>query len=262
MTFSSEWLNLREPADVRARNRILVAHLAASFAGREAIDVIDLGTGTGATVKALAPHLPEEARWRLIDNDPALLAHASWALPQERLETRCLDLDKALEAAIEPPADLVTCSALLDLISESWLDRLVTLLADRGLPFYAALTYDGSTTFTPGDPLDEPITEALNQHQHRDKGFGPALGPDAALVVPEKLKAAGFTVEVGRSDWLIEDKEPELAKALLNGWVEAVGETGLIAPPDLDAWHTARLDQAEAGELTIRVGHVDLFAHR
>ncbi|MEW5423167.1 methyltransferase domain-containing protein [Amorphus sp. 3PC139-8] len=260
MTFSSDWLKLREPADLRARNRILVAHVAAAFAGKVPINVVDLGAGAGATVKALAPHLPEDARWRLVDNDAALLSLASWTLPQERLEARCLDLDRALEQAIEAPADLVTCSALLDLVSESWLERLIGELGARGVPFYAALTYDGSTTLTPGDPLDEPITEALNQHQHRDKGFGPALGPDAALLVPEKLKAAGFSVEVGRSDWLIDDKEPELANALLTGWVDAVAETGLIAPPDLGAWRKARLDAVAAGELTLRVGHIDLFA--
>ena len=37
---------------------------------------LDLGCGTGATVRALAPHAPA-ARWRLVDRDPALLGIAA-----------------------------------------------------------------------------------------------------------------------------------------------------------------------------------------
>ncbi|MDQ0315994.1 methyltransferase domain-containing protein [Amorphus orientalis] len=260
MTFPSEWLKLREPADLQARNRVVVAHLAADLSGRDGLHAVDLGAGTGSTVRALSPHLPQRMRWTLADNDPALLAEASWRLPEEQVETRRVDLDRDLEAVFDPVPDLVTCSALLDLVSEAWLDRLVERLASLRIPFYAALTYDGSTTLSPGDPIDPVVVDAINQHQHGDKGFGPALGPDAGAVAVEKLRTAGFAVESGQSDWLLDSDDAALTHALVNGWAEAAGEIGLLAPVDLGGWRQRRLAAADAGDLAARVGHIDILA--
>ena len=91
-----------------------------------------------------------------------------------------LDLTRDLEAALEGPVDLVTASALLDLVSETWLERLAVETAARSIPLYAALSYDGRIELTPPDPLDAAIVAAVNAHQRTDKGFGPALGPAAA----------------------------------------------------------------------------------
>lgn len=260
MSFSSDWLRLREPADTQARNRILVGQLATMFVGRRAPAVVDLGAGTGASVRALDSHLPEGSSWRLVDADKKLLKKAAKTLPERQVETRVIDIDADLEGSLETPVDLVTCSALLDLVSESWMQRLVAALSERQLPFYAALTYDGTVVMSPSDPLDAAITEAVNQHQHMDKGFGPALGPDAPLVAMELLRKAGFTIENGQSDWVLEPEEKALQAALVSGWIGAAREVGTVSPADIDHWEKARLNAIEAGNLTIRVGHIDLLA--
>lgn len=260
MSFSSDWLRLREPADVRARNRVLVGQLATMFVGRRAPAIVDLGAGTGASVRALDSHLPEGTFWRLVDADKKLLKKAAKTLPEAQVETRFLDIDADLDATLETPVDLVTCSALLDLVSDAWMRRLVNVLAERQLPIYAALTYDGTVVMSPADPLDAAIVHAVNQHQHLDKGFGPALGPDAPRVALDLLREAGFSIDNGRSDWVLEPDEQPLQAALVSGWIEAVRDIGLVSPADIDEWQTARLAAIEAGELTIRVGHMDLLA--
>ena len=53
--------------------------------------------------------------------------------------TTPIDLERDLEAALDGPADLVTTSALLDLVSDAWLNRLAIEAAARRLPVYAAL---------------------------------------------------------------------------------------------------------------------------
>jgi hypothetical protein len=54
-----------------------------------------------------------------------------------------LDSSLDLEAALDGPLDVITSSALLDLVSEAWLERFVVEIVARSLPLYAALSYDG-----------------------------------------------------------------------------------------------------------------------
>src|SRR5262249_58931637 len=90
-----------------------------------------------------------------VDNDLSLLARAaSKAIPGIAVTRIPVDLTRDLEAALDGPVNLVTASALLDLVSDDWLDRLVTEVAARQLPFYAALNYDGRVSFDPVEPLD------------------------------------------------------------------------------------------------------------
>src|SRR5690606_36909985 len=78
--FSPEWLALREPADMRARDPGLLAALAAHLAGRDAIEVVDLGCGAGSNIRTTAPALGPVQSWTLVDYDPVLLEAARAAL--------------------------------------------------------------------------------------------------------------------------------------------------------------------------------------
>src|SRR5262249_41692123 len=84
-------------------------------------------------------------------------------------------ISPAPELPLVGPLDLVTTSALPDLVSPEWLDRLVAEVAARRLPFYAALTYDGRAVAAPPQRFDDELLAGFNLHQRTDKGFGPAL---------------------------------------------------------------------------------------
>ncbi|MFU8825803.1 MAG: class I SAM-dependent methyltransferase, partial [Yoonia sp.] len=75
MGFSATWLALREPADHAARDDALLT-AAADAAGPSPV-IVDLGSGTGSTLRAFAPVLNNAAAWRLVDSDPVLLAQAA-----------------------------------------------------------------------------------------------------------------------------------------------------------------------------------------
>jgi len=261
VSFSSEWLALREPHDQRARNREVLAAVAAAFAGQPDIAVVDLACGTGSTLRALAPHLPARQIWRLVDNDLSLLARAGANAPAGVSVTPTpVDLARDLEAALDGALDLVTTSALLDLVSPEWLERFVVETAARRLPVYAALSYDGRAALDPVDPLDATIIAAVNRHQRRNKGFGPALGPAAALDAVERFHEVGYTVVQGVSDWVFGTDDREMQAEVLSGWASAVRELDELALPDLIDWLARRRDLVAAGRATMRVGHVDLFA--
>ena len=261
MSFSVDWLALREPLDMRARNGDVVGAVAAAFRGVPSLSVVDLGSGTGSTMRALSGHLPQSQHWTLVDNDPVLLAEAfASARPASvTVETQQFDLNADVGNLLDG-ADLVTASALLDLVSEPWLANLAAAAAARSLPVYAALTYDGRATFSTFDPLDALIISAVNAHQRRNKGFGPALGPRAAASADRIFRALGYTLVQGQSDWVAETTDVKFQIELLAGWLHAAGEMGDLSLDTLEGWFRRRCEAVEAGLLTLDVGHVDFFA--
>jgi hypothetical protein len=261
MSFSASWLELREPHDRRARNVTVLDAVAKAFADHSSIAITDIACGTGSTLRALSPRIKARQNWRLADNDLSLLARTPQSQPPDLMVTTTpIDLERDLEAALDGPADLVTTSALLDLVSDAWLERLAIEAAARQLPVYAALSYDGRVEMTPSDPGDAAIIGAVNQHQHTDKGFGPALGPDAATVAPERFARVGYAVVQGGSDWVFGLNDREIQLETLTGWATAAREIGTVPLPDVVSWLTRRRDLVAAGRSTIRVGHIDFFA--
>ncbi|QCK84684.1 SAM-dependent methyltransferase [Phreatobacter aquaticus] len=274
MSFSPEWLALREPADHAARSRDLKASVARHFAGRATIDVVDLGCGAGSNLRGTFDALPDIQRWRLVDYDPNLLAAArqrlaAWAddvsndgevlalrKGAKAISIRFVqaDLNRDLDRVLEPATDLVTAAALFDLVSVDWIAGFVADLARRRLPLYTVLTYDGTERWQPPHPVDDQMLAAFHAHQGTDKGFGPAAGPRATAAMAEAFARAGYRVERAPSPWLLGPDFAQLARELVTGFAGAVGETGNVPGADIAAWLTAR----QAG-VTCEVGHEDLF---
>src|SRR5258706_4056455 len=247
--FAAEWLALREPIDRRARDSAVLDTVADAFASLPSISVVDLACGTGANMRAIAARLPRRQNWRLVDNDLSLLARVP--VPERTADlnvaTLPIDLNHDLEAALDGPIDLVTTSALLDLVSAEWLDRLLVEAAARHLPVYAALTYDGSAGLDPTDPRDAAIVTAVNRHQQSNKGFGPALGPRAAAAAISGFERAGYRVRHGRSDWALGPADRDMQNEVLAGWSSAARESGELQLSDVLAWLTYRRDLVAAG---------------
>jgi SAM-dependent methyltransferase len=257
--FSAKWLALREPYDGAARNRAVLDAVAAAFAGASGVAVTDLGCGTGSTLRAVSPLLPASQRWRLVDNDEALLAAARAATPAGvAVTTAAIDLARDLETALDA-CDLVTTSALLDLVSPAWLDRLVAAMVRLSRPLYAALSYDGIVEMAPVTRHDATVIAAFNRHQLTDKGFGPALGPGVARTAPERFRAAGFEVVEGGSDWRFGTQDRDIQMEILAGFAGAAGEIGVDAATCAQ-WLTERREHVTAGRSRMRVGHIDFLA--
>lgn len=278
--FSASWLALREGADHRARNAGLAKSLADRFRDTSPQRVIDLGSGTGSNLRATAPLLGTNQEWTLVDYDPALLEEAARALTAWADEARAIgdslvlvkggatigvsfriaDLNRELEAVLEKKPDLVTASALFDLISESWMAHFARAVARSGAIFYTVLTYDGRDEFAPGHPTDATAIAAFATHQTRDKGFGPAAGPKAASALADAFRAAGYAVETGDSPWVLDSRDNALVQELLGGFANAVAETGLVPPATLEAWLTFRKATATGTDARLVTGHTDILA--
>lgn len=282
--FSAQWLALREPFDAAARAASLVVELRDHIVRGTSdapLDVVDLGAGAGSNLRYLAPLLGGAQRWRLADNDPRLLdaslaATESWAARRgERAartgsvlevggatfacEVRREHVDLSNLAAVDlPGGGLVTAAALLDLVSRDWLDELAQSCRAARAAVAFALTYDGRTTATPGEPEDTAVLAMFNRHQLFDKGFGPALGMRAADAAEAAFEAHGYELRVATSDWVIAPAEHALQLALLDGWLGAALEIAPESRLALTSWHERRSAHVRAGRSSLSVGHVDL----
>lgn len=282
--FGLDWLRLREPHDLRARSRALArqfGHAARSRAGRETATLVDLGAGSGANFRALAPLIPGDQDWRLVDRDRALLAHqsaeiAQWARGQgwrvthgsgvvtvvtggAQWRAHSVELDLARDFAGLPlSVHGVTCAALLDLVSAAWLEHLAGRIAAARAPFLAALTVDGRREWQPAHADDAAIAHAFTRHQRRDKGFGPALGPEAPAPAEALFRARGYRVSTAPGAWRLGAGDAAMLAALVDGTVAAAGEADSALP--LAPWREDRRAQLKLGELRIAIGHVDILA--
>jgi SAM-dependent methyltransferase len=260
--FSAKWLALREPFDVSARNPDVLEAVSDLLRAHPSVRIADLACGAGSTVRAIHKRLPARQHWRLIDSDPRLLAIARDAVPAGNIElsAHLLDLGKDLATVVENHLDLITMSALLDLVSEAWLHAFIGKVAARAVPVYAALTYDGRADLAPIDPFDAAILSAFNAHQCTDKGFGPALGPTAARATVLDFESSGYDVVHGNSDWVIGPEDRAMQIELLGGWAGAASMMKALADADTASWLARRIRLVEEGRSSIRVGHLDLLA--
>lgn len=256
--FTTDWLALREPADAAARAATLVGPFVSGAGATRR--VVDLGAGTGANLRYLAPRLGGAQDWLAVDSDPALLgALAARAAPAGvRVRTLLLDLAQGLETLSIAGHDLVTAAALLDLVSAAWLAGLAARCAAARTGVLFALTYDGRIEWSPAEDGDACIREFVNRHQQTDKGFGPALGPDAAAAAGRIFEERGYRMRSARSDWALGAEARALQAALVDGWVSAAVEIAPRKASALEDWRRRRHAHLATGASRLRVGHVDL----
>lgn len=276
--FDAGWLALREPFDAAARSPALAARLIAALPQRPRL--IDLGAGTGALFRWLAPRIGRAQAWTLVDADPALLDEAfetiaDWADALElnattpgrallvhapggawRVEGVLADLAEPDDIPLDRH-DAVVNTALCDLVGEAWAEAMAARL---DVPFYAALMVDGRGGWRPAEPWDRQVAAAFRRDQGRDKGFGPALGPRAPAALARAFAAQDFAVASAPSDWRIGRADITMLAAMARGDAGAAMAAEPARARRHAQWRAQRLHQAARRRASLVVGHRDLLA--
>lgn len=262
---SREWLELRESADAAARARDLARQLARQPPATGRWVIHDLGCGTGAMGRWLAPLLDGRQHWVLHDRDADLLELAVTDLSGPAADGAAVTVEaKQSDITRLRPSDLtgatlITASALLDMLTEDELVALMTACVGTESPILLTLSVVGRVTLTPPDPLDQRVAAAFNAHQRRRTDRGPLLGPDAVAFAVEQCGQLGAEVLVRASPWRLGALHTDLATGWFTGWLRAATEQ----QPELGAegrdYAGRRRAQLSAGKLAISVDHADLL---
>jgi hypothetical protein len=262
---SPEWLDLRESADVAARSRDLVRHLRRRLTAGDPLVIHDLGCGSGAMGRWLAPLLPGPQHWVLHDRDPDLLTFAAADQPGPvgsesavTVETRLSDVTRLGRDELAD-ATLITASALLDLLTADELVGMMRACAVAGCPVLLTLSVTGRVQWLSTDSLDTDVAASFNAHQRRATPRGRLLGPDAVEAAADGFRRRGAEVIVRPSPWRLGVADTGLAVEWLAGWVDAACEQEPALAADADLYRRRRLREAEAGRLAVTVGHADLL---
>ena len=276
MSFSAEWLRLREPVDHRSRDKVLLMKLAGDLANKDEPVIYDLGAGAGSNLRGTALALGHRQRWVLVDYDPELLSAsleflAAWADKSRptaagleieksgkliRVEVKRADLNANPAPWGDQKPDLVTSAALFDLVSEQWIERFCASLAKDKLPLYTTLVHDETAQWSAAHAADEKMTEGFERDFGKEKGFGPSAGNKAIGLMANKLQALGYSAELAESAWRLGAEDQDLIVQLADGWANAVRDTKAIPEDAIQKWVAAR----KARGTTCVVGHKDLLA--
>lgn len=290
----SSWLTARRAADGRARDASLplVRQLAERIGPASQLTFVDLGAGTGANPAWLAPRVHQafvdrhgeapDQHWLLLDHDPDLLAardvgRVTGVATCRPVLATVEDLGTAVAARARPV--VVTCSALLDLLTGSQIQAMVEGVTQGADAALLALTVTGQVRLRPGHRDDDVVLAAFNAHQQRalnpasDAHQQPTLhtdGVDSALSGPQGWEVAaaafgrgGWQTQEQPTPWLLGPSHTPLLRRWLAERVEAALEHLADADPRSEtvrAWWADRRGQIDRGELRAEVGHVDGLA--
>jgi SAM-dependent methyltransferase len=282
-SFDGGWLHQREPFDAAARDPGLAMRLAEVLPARPRI--LDLGAGTGSLLRWLGHFIGRAQAWTLVDADDELIDEAfftiadragaagwgaTWAGKKTllvhsprgawRVEALLTDLRAAPGNLPLNKVDAVVNTALCDLVSAEWIERLAAACAAHRLPFYAALNVTGRERFTPPHRDDALVARGFARDQARDKGFsGIALGPKAPAAIEAAFAAQGYGVLRAPSDWMVPRTAPAMAVALSDGHARAAMARERRDAKRIARWMLDRAAQARDLRLGVRIGHVDLL---
>lgn len=289
----ARYLEAKVPLDRRSLNAQVFEAFREALAGLPKVEIVDLGTGTGAMLRHLALTTSNPALVLTgVEREAALvevavgycwqaLTAAGWQcrLAESGFEARrdgcwrrfCLVHADCFDFHPKAPCQVVCAHTFLDLVPVAWiLAQAASWLAPGGL-FYATCNYDGSTVLFPvySDPSFEAellacYDRSMELRQLDGEATGGAL---CGRRLHQALVTGGWEVLCfGSSDWNLtpvhgryRDADATVLEALLE---MICSEAAGLDPKALAQWHRVRLDQLKAGQLGMIVHQLDCLAVR
>jgi hypothetical protein len=257
-----DWLAARVAADDAARAATvstllpeLSRYLIEAAGPGGTVQIIDLGAGTGANQRWLAPRLPIRQRWLHLDHNPVISRSLPLAAETEIVDESVEALGELLTRS-SGDRQLVSCSALLDVLTTEQIQAVCRAVIVNRVPAFFSLTVTGGLRLSPADAHDQLLLAAFNDHQRR----AGRAGPEATTLTVNLLRAAEFTVTTQETPWRL---TAESGLAFVDQMLEERLAAAVAQDPALArtaaAWLELRRAQLAAGLLRIELDHCDIL---
>ena len=249
---SPEWLVLREPAGAAARSAELAEHLGRHLSAA-ALVIHDLGGGSGAMGRWLAPQLPGPQHWVVHDRDAGLLeaCRRRCARPGRRRGPVTVEARRSDIIRLAPGSRRRESHRRLGAARHADRRRArrdARRLRRNRVLSHAARAYRRRSRRpdprgSPGRPLGRRVQRPPTPH---DDG-GALLGPDAVAAAVDELRGTGAELVVRPSPWRLDAAHADLTAEWFGGWAAAACEQEPALAAEARAYRDRRLAQAAAG---------------
>lgn len=283
--FDPKWLQERYRFDAAARNKELEWEAIHQFAFLEHLQIVDLGSGTGANVRYYLEQFPQNQTWYCVEEDGMLrevfwqnmleLAHADGYQPEQEgdslkmtksghwveihfVQGNLMELDKLVDLL---RTDLILANAVFDLFSADQFAELIHVISHHSLSMLFSLNYEGMAFF-PQEEKDDFFIRQYNAHMQRPQDFGHGMGPDASQVMKEALNKKLGHVKRGQSIWEIAQEDTEMLRFLLGFFEDALVDwwENEAEKTAFNNWLEDKKAMLESGKLSAHVYHQDILA--
>jgi trans-aconitate methyltransferase len=282
--FNTAWLEERFAFDTEARNKQVEQDFLHHFSSKKALNILDLGAGSGSSFLYLAERLPMDQSWTFIELNPELAAagvrrilkvadQKQWTVRssptdiQLSISGRNVSIKVINGSFLELPElvdiksfDLATAAAVLDLLTPDMLNKLLSVLSVNQIALLATINYAGMS-FEPETPMDKYYADLYSQHMQREQVFGKTLGPDCTRAIKAYCRTNDLKVISGESNWIVKPKDQRMHRFLLDYMKDAIPEM-LDSSQKEEAFHSwlnNKQDMLENEKLKSTVFHFDVF---
>ncbi len=276
-----DWLATRYSFDTKARNKQIEQQFLQSISQKEAVQLIDVGAGSGANCRYWIDKIPGNQQWTLIEENPDFSKKSLSALQQfahargyaclvqkemlriqtptktihiKTVQGSLLEIDQLASLS---DTDAVVANAVYDLLTKDQFEAFIHKIATHHLVFLATLNYR-NMYFSPTHPTDEKIIALYHAHMLRPQKEGIAMGPNCVEQMQETLQKHNYTIAVGESVWKIRNKDDKMMGFLLDFMESSIGELSLSSEDSLLLIEWIK-QKREANNLKLTIEHQDIL---
>jgi len=280
MEFSS-WLDERFVHDVSARNKSVEQACFSYFDKQDAINIMDVGSGTGSTFLALYARIENDQNWTFLEQDAKLIDHSVKRICKElavegfQIETldnkttfstdsRTITLTTLNDSLLnidtylrDLSIDLVTASAIFDLFSIDQYAKFDQIVRGHNCAILSVLNYTGMS-FNPVLEGDDTCIELYHGHMLRSQHFGIGMGPNCHRDIKKYYSDNGANYTEGNSIWHL-DPEAQAMHGFILEYMEIAINEMPGRPEYFNDWLKNRRQESGDNRLLIQVDHFDYF---
>ncbi len=293
----AQFLQAKYALDQRSLNPVVWRHFLNELAGRNLLELLDVGAGTGAMLRRILQHydhgamhltgldiesglldIAETEIASLLQGKGFAVENAAGRLSAERdadrIEFQCVCTPLSEFRSAPNRYDVITAHAFMDLVP---LRQILAGFHDGLKPgglLYTTINYDGETVVFPPYPdceFEDALLRGYDASMEARRLNGSETGgAKCGRRLYGELLSAGFEiVSYGCSDWNITpidgvylDDDSVVLEHLL-GWISSEGRSNpTLDPEKLDRWLICRRRQLQMQMLGIIVHQIDVLARK